>query len=315
MDPITHALVGAGLAGLSGGEMSITNPIVIASVLGAIAPDADIVFQLRGDMAYLKRHRGFSHSLPGLALFGGAIALGLGFFFPEASLGQLFIWAFIGALSHSILDTLNSYGAEILGPFSRKKYTLNLLMITDPILLILFLGIFILPGNVQLKALGAVGIFSCYLFLRLALRMRVEKYLRQEFANRKLKRIAVMPSMMGLWIWDFVLETDRKRWIGQINSFDFSTRIRRKLNKPSENRILEAALACKLGELFKEFTPHYHLDFNIKDDKYVVDFLDLRYLIKKDFLHTGTAVLDNHLQVVEAIFHPYSKRRRIDLGA
>ncbi|MBS4026025.1 MAG: metal-dependent hydrolase [Clostridia bacterium] len=315
MDPITHALVGAGVAGLSGGEMSITNPVVLATIIGSVAPDSDIIYQIKGDMAYLKTHRGFSHSLPGLALFSGLIGLGLGQFFPEVAVSQLIFWAFAGALSHTLLDMLNSYGAQIFAPFSKKRFTGNLLMITDPMLLMFFLSIFIFPGNVQMKSNLAIGGFGCYLLGRLILRKRVEKHLARKFAVSKLKRLAVMPSMMGMWTWDFVVETERKCLVGQIHSFNFMMNIRKKMTKFKKSELVKAALESKMGKLFTEFTPHFHLVFNEVNDKYVVDFLDLRYLLKKDFLHTGTAVFDHHLQEVEAMFYPYSKRRKVDLSA
>jgi inner membrane protein len=315
MDPLTHALVGAGVAGLSGGEMSITNPIVLAAVIGSLAPDSDIIYQFKGDIAYLKTHRGFSHSLPGLALFSGLIGLGLGQFFPEAAMTQLIFWAFAGALSHTLLDMFNSYGVQILAPISRKRFTWNLLMITDPVLLLFFLSIFIIPGNMQLKSILAIGGFSCYLLGRLILRRRVEKHLAGIFTARELKQLAVMPSMIGIWTWDFVVETERKCLVGQIHSFNFMMNIRKKLSKLKKRELVKAALESKMGKLFAEFTPHFHLVFNEVNDKYVVDFLDLRYLLKKDFLHTGTAVFDHRLQEVEAMFYPYSKRRKIDLSA
>lgn len=315
MDPITHALVGAGIAGLSGGEMSITNPVVLAAMIGAVAPDLDIVYQVKGDMAYLKTHRGFSHSIPGLILLSGLIAGGLGLVMPEAGFAQMFGWALAGALSHSLLDILNSYGAQIFAPFNKKRVTCNLLMITDPVLILLFMSIFFLPGNVQVNTIMAIAGFGGYLLFRLALRKRAERYLANKYAISKIKRLAVMPSMASLWTWDFVVETERKCLVGQINSFSFGINIRRKLAKFKKVDLTEAALESKLGKLFKEFTPHFHLVINQVNDKYVVDFLDLRYLLKKDFLHTGTAVFDRHLQVVEAIFHPYSRRRKVDLGA
>lgn len=317
MDPITHAIVGAGLAGLSGGEMSITNPIVIASMVGAVAPDLDIVYQVRGDLAYLKRHRGFSHSIPGLALFSVVIAGILKVMFPEAFFTQLLLWTFVGALSHTLLDVLNSYGAEIFAPISNKKYTLNLLMITDPVLLLLFLGIIFLPGNKQVYALVAVLSFTGYLLYRYMLRKRVERHLREHFAHTKLKNLAVLPSMVGLWTWDFVLETERKCLVGQIKSFGFNKSIRKKWMKPKikTSKYVEAALASNLGKLFKEFTPHYHLVLNQVNDKYIVRFFDLRYMLKKEFLHTGTAVLNCQQEVIEANFYPYSVKRKVNLGA
>ena len=60
MDPLTHALAGVLTASFSGEPMSITNPILLGALLGSMAPDLDIVYQTKGDVAYLKNHRGFN---------------------------------------------------------------------------------------------------------------------------------------------------------------------------------------------------------------------------------------------------------------
>lgn len=314
MDPITHALVGAAVAGLSGGEVSITNPVYLGAIMGAVAPDLDIVYQLRGDVQYLKQHRGFSHSIPGLALISGGIAAGLVLFFPEYAFIQLFFWTMLGALSHTLLDILNSYGAQIFGPYSQKRYSLNLLMITDPILFLILFGVFLLPGSIEVKSLVGIIGFMIYLGFRLYLRLRVENLLKSRYRNSSINKLAVMPSMMSLWTWDFLVETDKKYFIGQVYSFNCRLKIKRKLIKPKMNQIIENALASKLGQFFKEFTPHYFIDFKkTENDEYVINFLDLRYCLKKGFLHTATMAFDKKYQQVEAIFHPYSKARKVDI--
>ena len=63
MDLITHGAVGLALGSLAGGPDIINNPLAIGSFIGSIIPDGDIIYQLKGDYAYLKNHRGPSHSI------------------------------------------------------------------------------------------------------------------------------------------------------------------------------------------------------------------------------------------------------------
>ena len=95
MDPVTHGLVGAAVAVLSGAEVSFTNPFLIATTLGAVSPDLDIVYQSRGHYTYLKNHRGLSHSIPGLAFFASLIGITLSFVFPQAKLWGLILVAYL----------------------------------------------------------------------------------------------------------------------------------------------------------------------------------------------------------------------------
>jgi len=116
----------------------LTNPIYLGSLLGALAPDLDIVLHIKGQVPYLRYHRGPSHGLLGwLFIPGNSLILGL--FFPTILASTLF-WSFMGALSHTLLDILNSHGARLLWPFSNGRTTLNLLTIFDPVVFILLLG-------------------------------------------------------------------------------------------------------------------------------------------------------------------------------
>ena len=46
MDSLSHALIGIAVAGLSGHQLSLSDPIYIAAILGAQAPDFDIIASL-----------------------------------------------------------------------------------------------------------------------------------------------------------------------------------------------------------------------------------------------------------------------------
>lgn len=129
MDPLTHAAVGLTIAVLSGEPLSVSNPAVIACVAGAIIPDGDIVMQLKGDYAYLKNHRGMSHSIPMMFVYSGVITGLLWLIFGGISLWNVFPLALLGCFSHIALDVTNSYGAQVLWPLSKKHITFDLLFI------------------------------------------------------------------------------------------------------------------------------------------------------------------------------------------
>lgn len=113
MDPITHAVVGLGTASLSGQDFTLTNPVYLASITGALAPDLDILLRLGGEITYLKHHRGITHSLPGILILSAITTLGICLVLPSQKILQVFLWAFIGGLSHSLLDIFNSYGVKL----------------------------------------------------------------------------------------------------------------------------------------------------------------------------------------------------------
>lgn len=313
MDPITHGLVGAVVVAAGGGDISLVNPQLIATVLGAVSPDLDIICQYWGHRVYLKHHRGFSHSLPGVLFFAFFIGGFLSLLFPQTGLGVLFFWAFLGTLSHIFLDLLNSYGVMLFYPLSRKKYTLNLLMITDPFLLLGSIVVIYSGYYDSIFIYPALGLAFGYLLIRLFMRRRAEKQIREHYAGY-LDKLIVMPAFIGLVKWDFIARVHKKNIVGQINLLNHKITIHKKLKLISEE-IKEKLVSTKIGSLFKEFTPFFHIEYYIEDNKLIGTFIDMRYFVKNRFLHQGTIIVDkNNYQVQRELFQPYDPQNRIEIN-
>ncbi|WP_366924712.1 metal-dependent hydrolase [Metallumcola ferriviriculae] len=306
MDPITHAIAGLAVATLSGDPLTLTGPVYLSSMLGAMAPDLDIVFQFKGDMAYLKQHRGSSHGLLGLAFFSVGIAILLHLLFPAAAFAQLLLWSFLGGVSHTLLDVLNSYGARFLEPFSKGNFSLNLLTIFDPIV-VLLLGAIVFGIGLP----GWLGIFV-YLLLRLASKKLVHAYLQKEFPTND--HIIIMPAMTRNFAWSFLVDTGDLMFTGEIPFFQSEYTIRRQLKKHRDSQLIKLALQTPLGRLFSSFTPYFYVDLQYHQGNHVVRFFDLRYYTRKKFLHSATAVFDQNMQLLDSVFQPYNEKRRISVG-
>ena len=313
MDPISHGLVGMVVGLQAGGDISLTNGLMMASIVGSVLPDLDIVFLLRGDFVYLQQHRGISHSLPGAVFLSGLGALALSFFYAGHSIISLFSWVLLGVISHLFFDVLNSYGAKVFWPFSSKKQMLNLLPLVDPVLIslcLLSLWRYSLGYHDYLISL----VFAGYLLLRWALRLWVTHIIEARLLQKKAHlRVCVLPSAMDPFRWDFIIEQRRKNIIGSINLVKGSYDTFQRLNCEKEE--IRSLLAdTVLGKVFCDFTPFFHVSSEKKDDKLICHFMDLRYRVKNRFLHNGTLILNHKLEVEEAIFQPYSMTRRIYLS-
>jgi inner membrane protein len=141
VDPVTHSLTGAAL---SRAGLHRTTPLATATlVLAANAPDVDILAMVQGPYASLALRRGLTHGpllVPLLALaVAGAILLYDRWWRrrrrpaaeparPVAILGL----ALLGALTHSPLDWMNTYGIRFLMPFSERWFYGDSLFIIDP---------------------------------------------------------------------------------------------------------------------------------------------------------------------------------------
>jgi inner membrane protein len=164
MDTVTHGLTGW-LIGRSlpekwqGGHAKAATAFV---ALGSVLPDADNAASLLGSEMYLRIHRGLSHSLLGISVSSLLLAL------LVARLGKWKDWKrigpliFLGQLSHVALDLLNSYGTQILQPFSDARFALDLLFIVDLAFTgIIVAGIALSRGN-PFRARAALAVLTAY---------------------------------------------------------------------------------------------------------------------------------------------------------
>lgn len=291
MDPITHGLVGIALSAFSGHTMQLNDPVFLGCTLGAMLPDMDILAHLKGRLNYLLNHRGASHSL--IALTGMAMGLGttLYLIYPSTSWWTVVIWTLIGALSHSLLDLLNSFGAELLWPFSRKKITFDMIMLTDPVISCLFLGSFMasLRSADFARPSASMAIFFslCYLGYRQIDRLKTRIELMEKYSIQTRSEVKVLPAMYHPFAWNFILfHGDTVRFGIIRNQTPSICRVLPKCDK--NNPSVSNALEGNLAEVFCQFTPYYHVVAHDCDSgECQVEFVDLRYWSKGDFLYTG----------------------------
>lgn len=295
MDTLSHALLGIAVAGLSGHPLSFSDPIYLASIIGAQAPDFDIIARVRGSFALLRQHRAFSHSVPGLVIWSSLITAGFFLAAPTAHPDQIFIWSFLGGLSHIIIDFFNAHGAAVLWPFSRERKSFSLVNVFDPLLLAIMLMVFVqrLPEHeTSLLFFASTGL---YIAMRYLLKVRATNWLKRNFSHNTIIRMLVMPSLKSIVFWDFVIETKDQYYVGQIGTFHQAITIHTELAKQTLSPVAQGAQKTVLGEFFSSFTPfsyfaeHQDPDHQAK----LVHIYDLRYFFNQSFLHSATIIFDS----------------------
>lgn len=122
---LTHPVVPAAL-GIALGRKNIPVAALVLGILLSVIPDADVVaFKFGIPYGDMLGHRGFSHSL----LFAATIALCL-CALPRfaAQRGRIFLFLFISAASHGLLDamTTGGMGVGFFIPFAADRYFLPL---------------------------------------------------------------------------------------------------------------------------------------------------------------------------------------------
>lgn len=292
MDTLSHAFLAVAVAGLSGHQPALTDPIYIASVLGAQAPDFDIITQVRGNITYLRQHRSFSHSIPGITTLSAAISISIHLFQPQTPLGVLFIWALAGGLSHIFIDYFNTQGVAILWPFRIDRKSFPLLPVFDPVLLTLLSVQYTQKSTIVHIAFTTFLSLGLYIFGRYLLRQQATRYIIKQFFGQRTVRVWVMPSLNRLLFWDFVVETDWRFCNGCLSMLSPSMEIQASLQKKENSPLTAEAEKTSLGEFFRWFTPFIYFEEEMDKQSRRVNVYDLRYYANKRFIHSGTIVFN-----------------------
>lgn len=149
MDTLTHALsgalVGRLLAPAANAQSARTPPpvwqAVVAGAAAATFPDLDFVLGYVSDLAYLRGHRGVTHSLLLTPLWGLLLAavlaalfrlrrrdpdpdpdLNLGLGRPAADWRAFYLIACAAIVIHILGDLITQFGTMILAPFSDRRF-------------------------------------------------------------------------------------------------------------------------------------------------------------------------------------------------
>jgi len=129
MDPITHAISGAALARAI--PRHHLPPLqLLFLVLLTMAPDADILLRIFSENLYLQHHRGLTHSILLIPLWGWLVYSLSSRNIRENSTMPWLIGAAL--LLHIMLDLITTFGTMIFAPFSDQRASLDLLFIIDP---------------------------------------------------------------------------------------------------------------------------------------------------------------------------------------
>jgi inner membrane protein len=170
MDPLAHTLVGATLA--EAGLRRKTKLATAALILGANAPDIDIVAGFFGTDATFAFRRGHTHGVVAMAVLPLAVAAALLFWDryvrrrlrpgdEPARAGPLVAVSALAVLTHPVLDWLNTYGVRVLMPFDGTWFYGDALFIVDPWLWLLAAASVVLARSSGPLAASGFVVLGC----------------------------------------------------------------------------------------------------------------------------------------------------------
>jgi inner membrane protein len=283
MDTGSHLLFGATLGGLAmlqpevAHNPSLAHAVLTATMIASHAPDFDSVVRLKSYAAYVRHHRGVTHSLPALAVWPAVLSVPiLGAFgvWPHAL--TVFLWTMAAVVLHVFLDWLNAYGVQCFRPLSRRWHHLDILALFEPFL-------FLVHGaGLLLWAVGAAQPGPIFLavyaltFVYIAVRGLQHARVVQS-VKRKLGREGVCHVIPSLWWfhWQFVFETERHFYNGTVRYGKIS--VQDVFDKDFSHPAIQATLGVDGVRAFLHFAQHVHVKLTERQNGYEVQWRDLRF--------------------------------------
>jgi inner membrane protein len=221
MDNLTHSLTGLALARCGLGRLTPRGTLLV--IIAANIPDLDMLSLFWGPFKGLEIHRGYTHSLlmtPVMALI--AVLLTRLFGWRRLLWRNAMLVAWIGVLSHLLLDLTNSYGVRLWLPFSSAWTYWDLNNLYDVVILVVLLLAAVWPLLARLvsEEIGArqapgpgLAIFALVFFLmydgaRFVLHQRAVAQLESRlYEGQSPLKVAALPGAANPLLWRGVVET------------------------------------------------------------------------------------------------------------
>ena len=203
MDIVTHGMMGVAIAGSMLGSHT---GLSVGFILGSVIPDLDSISRCFGQRAFLEWHQGWTHSLPLQLTLGFCSWLLMGWLAPEFSGIPVGLTA--GAMLHSLLDLINTYGIRIAAPFSMRRYCAEWLFFIDSVVLVLTVAALVpavrslVMGAEPSPTISAVYVASLLAYAggKAALKKRAVRIAGSNV-------VSVIPSALWPWVY-FVCKRD-----------------------------------------------------------------------------------------------------------
>ena len=227
MDPVTQGILGAGIACAVSNKNNV-KVAAICGLVGGLVPDLDILIQSEKDsLLSVEYHRHFTHSLFFVPIISLLATFSLFPFLKKyTKLKNIYIYSFVGVLSHGLLDACTSYGTSLVWPLSNIRVSWNIISIIDPIftfIIIIFLFLCILKKSIKIVRIGLTLSFS-YLLLCIFQYQQVKSFVLKNAKNRghEIERILLNPTIGNNILWRTVYQFNGNYYVDAVYKTIFS---------------------------------------------------------------------------------------------
>lgn len=285
MDSLTHIALGAAAGEAVLGKKVGNRALLWGSIAGSL-PDFDVAFTwLFSPVDGLFVHRGFSHSI----LFALIIAPVLGYLIYKingdtkgAGFRQWTLLSFIAIMSHNIIDCFNTYGTELLAPFSNKRLAFDSIGIIDfslvlTLVVLVLLILFYKKDSATRRVYAFTALTFTLLFTLFTIlnKVQIERLVREQLKSEGINYIRIKTSPLPItnFLWLVLVEDSTGYHYGYRSSFE-KGKVNFSYIKRNENA-LGALVSKKEVKNLIRFTNSFYSVNTIGENKY--QLVDLRF--------------------------------------
>lgn len=303
MDTSTHFVMGIGLFALShidpviASDPETARVVLLSTVISSEIPDIDTLYRFRGNAIYIRKHRGFSHSIPMIFIWPTLLTALAYLIFPEANWIHVWLWSFVAVFIHVFIDCFNSYGTQILRPFSRKWVAWHIINIFDVFIMSVHLLGFALwwffPQYPEWIFIGVYLSIIAYIFIRWKIRRNIIEYIQSKIGQTG--RYTLVPTVR-FHTWHVIVELPDRVLLGEWKKGQLewaNEMTTRYLHHPA---VKESKKADAIRS-FLSFTSYGYPMVIEHPFGYEVRWIDVRYHDKKSFPFMAVVLLDQQYRI------------------
>lgn len=324
MDTGTHIVMGVALGGLATLDPAVANDstlfhaVFVGTIIGSHAPDFDTVLKLKDNAAYIRHHRGETHSIPAVIMWGIMLATIIYAIVPEVSFLHLWGWIFLAVALHVFVDIFNAYGTQALKPFKNKWVALGFINTFDPYIFALHIvgiGAWILGANPGYTWLIIYVIIGLYYVKRYMDKMEIIKKIHTHFPDTQ--KIATSPTIKQNK-WRVAITASDTFYVGMVENGHIEIVDTFEKVALPDTKVMRTATQDKNISAFLSFSPVYQWEVNEFNDITEVRFTDLRYRAKGSYPFVAVVQMNRDLEVVSSytgwIYSKQKLQQKLSIG-
>ncbi|MFD1360717.1 metal-dependent hydrolase [Lentibacillus salinarum] len=324
MDTGTHIVMGVAIGGLATLDPAVHNDpalfgaILAGTVVGSHAPDFDTFLKLRNNAVYIRHHRGITHSIPAVIMWGILLAGIIHAIVPSINFVHLWAWTALAVVLHVLVDIPNAYGTQAYRPFTNKWVAHGVINTFDPYIFLLHIGgivAWLLGANPGYTFLIIYAVIALYYVKRYLDKREIIRKIREFYPETE--QIVTSPTIKQNR-WRVAITTTDYFYVGVVKDGHIDIIDQFKKVPLPNNDLFQLAKRDKNIAAFLSFSPVYRWEQREYDDFTEIRMIDLRYRSNERYPFVAVVQIDDNMHILTSytgwIFSERKLQNKLEVG-